>query len=86
MVRKIDSILDRVKDPESDLPISRLGLVRKVRYSAEHNKMYLFVESHSHLPKCPACSAIGMAVVAHILKNLTVEFQAEFPDLSIEIV
>jgi len=31
MIAKIDAVLERVKDPESGLPIARLGLVKRLR-------------------------------------------------------
>ncbi len=41
MKEKIDSVLDRVKDPESDLSVAQLGLVKKVRYSEDNKLLYI---------------------------------------------
>lgn len=38
MIEKIDRVLERVKDPESGLPVSRLGLVKRFRYSEREKK------------------------------------------------
>jgi metal-sulfur cluster biosynthetic enzyme len=86
MTQKIDSVLDRVKDPESDLSVAELGLVKKVRYSEEQNLLYVFTDFVSRQPGCITCAGIAMAISATILKNLTAEFQKEFPDLTIEFV
>jgi metal-sulfur cluster biosynthetic enzyme len=86
MTQKIDSVLDRVKDPESDLSVADLGLVKKVRYSKEQNLLYVFTDFVSRQPGCITCAGIAMAISATILKNLTAEFQKEFPDLTIEFV
>jgi metal-sulfur cluster biosynthetic enzyme len=86
MREKIDSVLDRVKDPESDLSVAKLGLVKKVRWSEEHHHLYIFTDFVSRQPGCLTCAGIAMAISASILKNLEAEFHKEFPDLTIEFV
>ena len=39
MARKIDVVLERVKEPESNLSIAQLGLVKRVRYNEEHKNV-----------------------------------------------
>ena len=84
MKDKIDSVLDRVTDPESDLSVAQLGLVKKIRYCEEHTLLYVFTDFMSRQPGCLTCAGIAMALSASILKNLETEFQKEFPDLTIE--
>jgi len=86
MTAAIDSILDRVKDPESDLFLARLGLVKRVRYNEEKKEMYIFTDFLSHRPACISCEGIAMAIMSTILKNLEKEFKKEFPDLAVEFV
>jgi metal-sulfur cluster biosynthetic enzyme len=86
MISRIEGVLNRVKDPESNLPVGRLGLVKRVRYSEAQKKLYIFADLYSHLPRCPACSAIGLAVGSTLLRDLQREFADEFPDLTIEMV
>ncbi|HRT27473.1 MAG: hypothetical protein KBG12_04895 [Syntrophobacterales bacterium] len=86
MIQKIDAVLDLVKDPESNLPVAQLGVVKRVRYNEELKTLYVFTEFYSHLPKCVTCAAIASAIASTILQDLREEFQAEFPDLSIEFV
>jgi metal-sulfur cluster biosynthetic enzyme len=86
MQEKIESVLDRVKDPESDLSVAQLGLVKKVRYSEDHDLLYIFTDFVSRQPRCSACAGIAMVLSASILKKLETEFQNEFPDLTIEFV
>lgn len=86
MIKKIDAVLDRVKDPESGLPVSRLGVVERVRYSESLKKLYIFADFSSHMPRCSACSAVAGLVVDRITRDLAVEFHAEFPDLDVEFV
>jgi metal-sulfur cluster biosynthetic enzyme len=86
MIARIEGVLNRVKDPESNLSVSRLGLIRRVRYSEDQKKLYIFADLYAHLPKCPACSAIAQAVGSTLLRDLQREFADEFPDLTIELV
>ncbi len=83
---KIDAVLDRVKDPESDLPISHLGVVKRLRYNEEKKMLYVFTDFYSHLPKCVTCAAIANTIASTIIRDLQSELQKEFPHLSIEFV
>ncbi len=85
MAKKIDAVLERVKEPESNLSIAQLGLVKRVRYSEESKKFYVFtntIKSNHHY----CCTIIQGLLVSSTLERLTAEFQKEFPDLSIEFV
>lgn len=86
MVRKIDAVLERVKDPESGLPVARLGLVQRVRYSEKDKQLYIFTDAHRHLPHCVTCAAIAEAIIARIVRDMMVELQKEFHDLTIKFV
>lgn len=86
MIQKIDTVLDRVKDPESNLPVAQLGVVKRVRYNEDLKTLYIFTDFYTHLPKCVTCAAIASAIASTILRDLREEFQTEFPDLSIEFV
>jgi len=86
MIKKIDAVLDRVKDPESGLSVSRLGVVERVRYNESSKKLYIFGDFERHMPRCSACSAIAGLIVDRIARDLAVEFHAEFPDLDVEFV
>jgi len=86
MIEKIDAVLERVKDPESNLSIAQLGLVKRLRYSEKEKKLYVFTNVYQHLPKCVTCAAIARTIVATIIRDLTAEFEKEFPELAIEFV
>ena len=86
MTRKIAAILDRVKDPESGLGLDRLGIIERVRYNEEKQQMYIFTNFLGHLPNCPSCSGIALALMSTIRRNLAEEFKKEFPELGIEFV
>jgi metal-sulfur cluster biosynthetic enzyme len=85
MAEKIDAVLERVKEPESNLSIAQLGLVKRVRYNTERNTLYVFtntIKSNHHY----CCTIIQGLLVSSTIERLTEEFHKEFPDLSIEFV
>jgi len=86
MKSKIDSVLDRVKDPESNLPIAQLGVVKRLRYDEGKRALYVFTDFYSHLPKCVTCAAIARTIASTIIRDIKIELEKEFPDLSIEFV
>jgi metal-sulfur cluster biosynthetic enzyme len=86
MIARIDAVLERVRDPESDLPVGRLGLIKRFRYSEKEQKLYVFMNVYRHLPSCVTCAAIARLVVNTIVRDLTAALQQEFPTLTIEFV
>ncbi len=83
MTKKIDAILDRVKDPESGLSVSELGIVKRVRYSEGENTLYVFTDFQNHMPNCRTCAFIAGHVAERIARDLIVEFHMDFPGLDI---
>ena len=83
---KIDSILDRVKDPESGLSVSALGLIKKLRYSDKEKHLYVFTDFVRRQPGCLTCAAVASLVCSSIQKELETELKKEFSDLEIEFV
>ena len=86
MKNKIDSVLQRVKDPESGLSVSELGLVKKLRYSKEKNHLYVFTDFFRRHPGCLTCAAVASLVCSSIQKELETELESEFPGTGIEFV
>ncbi|MBN2398346.1 MAG: hypothetical protein JXI32_08190 [Deltaproteobacteria bacterium] len=86
MTRKIDTILARVKDPESGLSLDRLGVVTRARYNEAKREMYIFTDFTDHLPSCFTCRGIAMAIMSSLMRDLKNEFEKEFPDITIEFV
>lgn len=86
MARKIEDVLGRVKDPESGLSISRLGVVERFRYNAEKKELYVFTDFASHQPSCMTCVGIASVVIKGIQRELRKELEAEFPELDVQLV
>lgn len=86
MAERIENVLDRVKDPESDLSAARLGLVERVRYNADKKELYVFTDFAGHQPSCMACVGIASVVITGIRRELEKEMRAEFPDLTVQLI
>ena len=84
MMKKIDSVLERVKEPESGLSMLELGLVQRLRYSEKLKKLAVFTTPlNSNRKHC--CIVMQGLLIKGTLDRLTEEFQKEFPDLTIEL-
>jgi metal-sulfur cluster biosynthetic enzyme len=86
MARKIDSVLDRVKDPESGYSLAKLGIVERLRYNGEKKELYVFTDFLSHQPSCPACIGIASVIISGLRRSLVEELSREFPDLDVQLV
>ena len=85
MKQKIDAVLDRVKEPVTGLPVAQLGLVERLRYSEEKQKLFVILNAQNRrTPKC--CKIIQGLLLSDMLHALAQEFNKEFPELTIEIV
>ena len=84
MIKKIDSILDRVKEPESGMSLAQMGLVERVRYSQKQNTILVLTRAIRHTHGC--CTLLALAQQDGILSNLEQEFKKEFPYKWIKIV
>ena len=84
IIRKIDSVLDRVQDAESQLSIAELGLIQKLRYSEAKKKLLVYTNPLGSTHGC--CSLIGAAHFSATADRLTAELEQEFPHLLAEFV
>ncbi len=79
MIRRIDRILSRVREPESLLSVADLGLVEKVTYSAAYNKFLIHLAVSSPRPACVMSGLITGVIRDTLMRRLEEEFRAEFP-------
>ncbi len=82
MKKKLQSVIERVKDPETNVAISELGLVERFRYYPEQKKLSVFLNPVRPGKVC--CSIISSLLLSSTLKDLMNELQKEFPDCSLE--
>ena len=81
MKRRIDSVLDRVKDAETNLTIGQLGLVHRVRYEEAWKKLSVYTGSPGPTHGC--CTLLGMVHLSSTIDHLKKEFEQEFPELNV---
>ena len=82
MKKKLQSVIERVKDPETNVAISELGLVERFRYYPEQKKLSVFLNPVGPGKVC--CSIISSLLLSSTLKDLMNELQKEFPDFYLE--
>ena len=81
---KLDTVLSRVREPQSELSLAELGLVKKFTYSAAERTIVVRLEVGEDPYACPAC-AVGTGLVRQgIERALRAELEREFPGFSVE--
>lgn len=84
MIQKIDTVLDRVIEKESNLSLAQLGLVERVRYSEKQNKLYVFTKAIHSTHGC--CTLLSLVQQSDTLQDLEEQFKKEFPEHWVQIV
>jgi len=84
MIQKIDNVLDRVIEKESNLSVAQLGLVERVRYSEKQNKLYVFTKAIHSTHGC--CTLLSLVQQSDTLQDLEEHFKKEFPEHWVQIV
>ncbi len=84
MIKKIDSVLDRVKEPESNLSVGQLGLVKKFRYNETKRTLYVYADTYATHKPC--CFLITKLIEIKLMSELENELKKEFPNLAIRFV
>ena len=84
MTGRIDTVLDKVKEPETRMSVAQLGLVRKLRYSESQKRLLIFTNPVKPSPPC--CSIVAGLLHRKTTQSLVDGFQKEFPDFSIEMI
>lgn len=81
---QFDAVLERVKEPITELSLSELNLVSKITYSAKEKVLAVRLEAFNPRHECPACSAMNGEVIVGIERMLREELQKEFPGFTVE--
>ena len=84
MIQKIDNVLDRVIEKESNLSVAQIGLVERVRYSEKQNKLYVFTKAIHSTHGC--CTLLSLVQQSDTLQDLEEQFKKEFPEHWLQIV
>ncbi len=73
---QIVEILKKIKDPESELSVHDLGLVKYVDYDAGHRKLIVAVKFGSRMPSGLCCKPLAWLVQKKIVDELEEAFSA----------
>lgn len=77
---KFDAILSRVKEPQSELSLAELGLVKKLTYIEADRTIVAYMNYASPgATTCPACSVATEMMKDSIDRDLKEAILAEFP-------
>ncbi len=75
---KFDAILDRVREPQSELSLAELGLVKKISYHAPEKTIVVHLDLGRPGQECPACYAINEFVIKTIERDLKAALENDF--------
>jgi len=84
MILKIDSVLDRVKEPESNCSVGELGVIKKFRYNKAKRALYIYANTYNSRKGC--CYLITKLIETDLMDKIKNELEKEFPDLAISFV
>jgi metal-sulfur cluster biosynthetic enzyme len=85
MISKLEAVMDRVIDPQSELPLCRLELVEKFSYHEKQNTLKVYLDFDGFRSGSVVCTAINVDVKAKIEAALVRELEREFPTLWIRL-
>ena len=84
MIKKIDSVLERVKEPESNCSVGEMGMIKKFRYNKNRQVLYIYTNTYNSRRAC--CYLIAKLIESDVLTQVRNELKKEFPDLSIKFI
>jgi metal-sulfur cluster biosynthetic enzyme len=82
---KFDAALDEVKEPQSELSLAELGLVKKLSYHKAEAAIVVHMNFATHDPAtCPACFITTDMMKDSIERDLKASLLEKFPGFRIE--
>lgn len=87
MADKFEAILKRVKEPETELSVSELNLVKRISFSETEKKFLIVmnIAAPRNFP-CLTCGVVTEQIRNTIERRLREEFLKEFPGYAVETV
>ncbi len=71
---EIINILKKVVDPETNLNIYELNLIKAIDYVEKEKKLVIYIDFKKRTPPCPACASIAWMLQKHITDELSRAF------------
>jgi len=82
MKKKLSDLLDRVKEPQSGLTISQLGMIEGIKHEPITNK--LLVVTNPQITSKACCMVFNLFEVGEIEDLIAFELKKEFPNVEVE--
>ncbi|MCA1951159.1 MAG: hypothetical protein LDL24_11345 [Treponema sp.] len=86
MADKFEAILRRVKEPETELSVAELNLVKRISYSESEKKFLIVMDIATPRFPCLTCGVVTEQIRSTIERRLREEFLKEFPGYAVETV
>ncbi len=80
---KFDAVLARVKEPQSELSLAELGLVKKFSYHEAEKTIAVHLDFGPQIMECPACTAVDGFILSTVQRDLKGALEEEFPGWAI---
>ena len=85
---KLDDVLQRVKEPQSELSLAELGLVSKFTFSAESKTIQVHFDLGNPGMNCRVCTDVNTVVNGIVRdgleRSIADELAKEFPGFAVE--
>jgi len=85
VTEKFDQVLDEVVDPQSELTLSQLGLVKKFSYHEPEKTIVVHLNLKDATYECMACAAVDGFVIEKLSREIRTAMEAKFPGWTIEV-
>ena len=82
---KFDRVLSGVIEPQSELSIGELGLVKKFSYHENEKTVVVHLDVKKQDYQCPACFAVDQFVIERLERDIRAALEKEFPLSTINI-
>jgi len=82
--KKFDSVIARVKEPQSELNLAELGIIKKFSYHEPEKTIMVHLNFGTPAHECPACFAVNEFVINTIERDLKEALETEFPGWTIK--
>jgi len=76
---KFDRVLSGVIEPQSELSIGELGLVKKFSYHENEKTVVVHLDVKKQDYQCPACFAVDQFVIERLERDIRAALEKEFP-------
>jgi hypothetical protein len=85
MQKRIDTVLTRIKEPQSLLSLLDISFVKRVSYSDAEKKLLVYTHNAECGQRCMCCGMVTAFVRVGLERRVLEGLQSEFSDLQVEI-